>query len=177
MKNCKKCDKSFPFNIIIDGVKRNLKNRRYCLECSPFNLHNTKKLDNNFKCLVCDSDLQGNKTKYCSNKCKQTLNNDSYHYQVLRGLYRKYKLVELKGGKCQDCGYKKNISALDFHHKDSREKDSSLNSRVLSNSTWEYILKEAEKCDLLCSNCHREKHYPENTLENILNILKENKYI
>lgn len=32
---------------------------------------------------------------------------------------RKRKLVELKGGKCEICGYNKCIEALEFHHLDT----------------------------------------------------------
>ena len=73
---------------------------------------------------------------------------------------RKVKLVKLKEGKCLICGYSKCIGALDFHHRDPKEKDFQLNNRALGRK-WEVILKEAEKCDLLCANCHREFHFVE----------------
>ena len=34
----------------------------------------------------------------------------------------KLKAVELKGGKCQICGYNKCVDALDFHHLDEGSK-------------------------------------------------------
>jgi len=85
MKNCAICSNKFPSWIKIDGKYRNLKNRKYCFECSPFGKHNTIKLEgysqednlNNRKkcfnggdCLKCENKLKGNQTKYCSNKCK-----------------------------------------------------------------------------------------------------------
>lgn len=36
MPICKKCGKSFPNSIIIDGKRHYLNGRSYCLECSPF---------------------------------------------------------------------------------------------------------------------------------------------
>lgn len=35
-KKCIGCSKEFPFKIKLDGKARNLKNRQYCLDCSPF---------------------------------------------------------------------------------------------------------------------------------------------
>lgn len=177
MKICSKCNNKFPVIILIDDIKRNLNNRKYCLDCSPFKSHNTKKLNNDKKCIICNFDLQGNQTKFCSIKCKQNSTNtnecDTYYYQYLRGVKRKLELIELKGGGCNSCGYKKNISALEFHHLDSKEKEHSLNVRFLSNNKWSNILIEAEKCELLCSNCHKEKHYPENTFEIIKKLKKD----
>ncbi len=28
-------------------------------------------------------------------------------------------------------------------------------SRLVNNSTWENVLKEIEKCDVVCANCHK----------------------
>lgn len=36
------CQKEFPISIIIDGKRRVLNKRKYCLECTPFGSHNTK---------------------------------------------------------------------------------------------------------------------------------------
>jgi hypothetical protein len=70
---------------------------------------------------------------------------------------RKRDLVEYKGGKCIDCGYKKCIGALEFHHRDSGEKDYSIGHGTPH--SWEDDIKEVDKCDLLCANCHRERHW------------------
>ncbi len=44
----------------------------------------------------------------------------------------KLKLVEYKGGKCQECGYNKCVQALDFHHLDPKEKDFSISGKSWS---------------------------------------------
>ena len=68
----------------------------------------------------------------------------------------KEKLVEYKGGKCKYCGYNKCTQALDFHHIDPGEKDFTIsNYQYLK---WETLLKEVDKCVLVCANCHREIH-------------------
>lgn len=84
---------------------------------------------------------------------------NTYEYQKLRGLKRKLYLIDLRGSCCENCGYNKNLSVLEFHHKDPKEKESQLDMRTLSNSSMEWILEEFNKCKVLCSNCHREEHH------------------
>ena len=67
------------------------------------------------------------------------------------------KLIEYKGGKCSNCGYSKFNEALELHHRDSTKKDFGLSAHGLTRS-WEKVKAEADKCDLLCANCHREVH-------------------
>ena len=102
--------------------------------------------------------------KYCSRACKNAflnVNHQSYRAQQNRGRLRKLELIKQKGGQCTKCGYDHNFAALEFHHKDSDEKAFQLDLRSLSNRKWESIILEAEKCILLCSNCHTELHNPE----------------
>ena len=93
--------------------------------------------------------------------------------QKLRGLKRKYSAILEKGGKCQICGYNKNISALEFHHRNPKEKYFTLDIRAFANKRLNLIKVELEKCDLLCSNCHKELHHPQLNISNLENQLKE----
>ena len=68
---------------------------------------------------------------------------------------KKQRLVELHGGACILCGYNRYAGALDFHHKNPKTKKFALSVKGLSYA-WEEIQKEAEKCVLLCKNCHAE---------------------
>lgn len=68
---------------------------------------------------------------------------------------KKIKLVEYKGGCCQNCGYKKSNSALEFHHINPIEKDFTIAGKSYS---YERLKKEADKCIMICSNCHIEIH-------------------
>ena len=65
--------------------------------------------------------------------------------------------IKIKGGACQKCGYNKCEDALCFHHRDPSQKKFTLSTSSVAHS-WEDFLKEAEKCDLLCANCHLEEH-------------------
>ena len=55
------------------------------------------------------------------------------------------------------CSYKKTPWAMDLHHVDESKKSFDMSSHGLTRS-WERIKKEADKCVLLCANCHREIH-------------------
>jgi len=73
----------------------------------------------------------------------------------IKGQWAKYL-----GGKCQDCGidYTNKCSVIfDFHHRDPAIKSFSL-SRVMLFRPFEEVKAEADKTDLLCSNCHRLRH-------------------
>lgn len=61
------------------------------------------------------------------------------------------------GGKCARCGYDKCLAALDFHHHDPSAKEFGISHRGVTYAI-ERLKKEAEKCILLCANCHREVH-------------------
>lgn len=113
------------------------------------------------KCIVCNLELTGKQTKYCSKRCKDSrFGANSYKCQRERAISRKLKLVQLLGGCCSLCGYKKNLAALEFHHVNPLIKDFRLDSRHLSNTSMKKILLELQKCVLLCANCHRELHNP-----------------
>ena len=73
----------------------------------------------------------------------------------------KLDLVEYKGGKCEICGYNKCIAALEFHHKNVKEKDFSISDTGYTRSL-EKSKREVDKCMLVCSNCHREIHSADN---------------
>ncbi len=67
------------------------------------------------------------------------------------------KLIEYKGGQCVKCGYSNCGDALDLHHVDASQKEFGISSRGLTRS-WTKVKAEADKCILVCANCHREIH-------------------
>ena len=89
----------------------------------------------------------------CFNKSTQQTNNT-------RRVNRKKKLVDLYGGKCINCGYNRNYASLHFHHKDPTQKTFNLDSHHVAALNWKILLNEANKCELLCGNCHGEHHHP-----------------
>lgn len=61
---------------------------------------------------------------------------------------------------CQNCG-ENHPACLDFHHRDPSTKDNTLAQAVARGWSKKRILDEIEKCDVLCSNCHRKLHWQE----------------
>ena len=92
----------------------------------------------------------------------------SYARQRRRGIKRKLNLVKLKGGCCEICGYNKNLTALTFHHVDPSTKSFNVEMRNIANYEWNRVLKESNKCQVLCHNCHHELHHPEFNLKKLL---------
>jgi hypothetical protein len=73
----------------------------------------------------------------------------------------KMDALKYKGGCCVDCGLESTIDnrvVFDFHHKDPSKKEVSLSSSSMISLTWEQICQELDKCELLCSNCHKLRH-------------------
>lgn len=99
-------------------------------------------------------------------------NANCYEDQKLRGLYRKLHFVNKLGGKCKVCGYNKNLASLTFHHRDPHDKSFRLDVRNLTNKTMDVLINEADKCDLLCHNCHHELHNPMLEVSKVENLLK-----
>lgn len=67
----------------------------------------------------------------------------------------KQRLIDRAGGRCAICGYDRFQGALHFHHLDPSEKEFMLSRGGVTRSFAE-LQAEAEKCMLLCANCHSE---------------------
>lgn len=152
MPECKTCGNMFPNLHRHNGKIHNISSRRYCLSCNPFKSRRGKPpAPNGRVCQRCDRPFvyrreTGQKLDLCA-ACVQTV----------RRLDIKCRLVAIKGGKCQRCGYDRYIGALAFHHRDPTKKVFPVGGN--HNRSWEANVAEANKCDLLCHNCHAEVHH------------------
>jgi predicted HNH restriction endonuclease len=162
-KKCRKCGDYIPNRIKIEGKTKNISSRLYCLFCSPWGKHNTKKVENNDcvdglkKCKKCGeiktiNDFYIRKRGGHRHFCKECQNRDT----SLMSVVKKKKIVEIMGGKCCECGYDKYYGSLEMHHKDPKEKEFSWNN--IRFRKWDIVLNEIKKCILVCSNCHKEIH-------------------
>lgn len=104
------------------------------------------------------------KDKGRSSWCKRCHSKNAPTRQSEHGWDKRQQLIDYKGGHCISCGYKKNAAALTFHHRDNTTKKFSLDVRKCNGTKMETLKLEADKCDLLCHNCHMEIHYPQYVL-------------
>lgn len=96
---------------------------------------------------------KGNVSYHCSDKVKE-------NFKAYRRKNRKKQIIELKtlhGGKCKICGYDKCLDALHFHHIDPSKKEGMIGN-LFNTKGKAAAFKEAEKCQLICANCHAELH-------------------
>lgn len=104
--------------------------------------------------------LKKDKRKYCSNECssRATLenqkgeNNHNYKNGVRKWFYSQVKRIE----KCEECG-EDHPACLTYHHTDD-DKFMPVSNMVSDGHSKKAILEEIEKCQVLCSNCHRKEH-------------------
>lgn len=160
MNICEKCGNEFPNRMIINGIKRNLHSRKYCLNCSPFGQQKGGKKqtkENDYgKCLYCNKPLEVSGRKYCSIHCQQEYMYKQYidrwkngEVSGIRGnkwidisdYIRRY-LFEKYDNKCSKCGWAEinpytNTLPLEIEHIDG----DAMNNKE-------------ENLLLLCPNCH-----------------------
>ncbi len=145
--NCKMCDKAIykrPSQIALNGGKIYCSNKCYGISCRDER-----------PCIMCGKMILGSlNKKTCSRVCSNK-NRAGIKYGI-RKPYEKIKsqeiiksrLIELRGMKCELCGYKK-YEILHIHHKDRNRSNNNFNN-----------------LELVCPNCHYEKHYLEKRSKN-----------
>ena len=72
----------------------------------------------------------------------------------LRAWLRMYKASLV----CATCG-ENHPAALDFHHSDPSEKELSIGEATGYGWARAKLLDEIAKCEVLCANCHRKRHW------------------
>lgn len=66
---------------------------------------------------------------------------------------------EIKAEKgCRDCDESDPV-VLQFHHRKREGKVEAISNMISQRRPLERILKEIEKCDILCANCHLKHHH------------------
>jgi hypothetical protein len=168
LKTCKSCNKEFYPVTYFEEKRLWRRGRLYCFECVPYTpskvgnsfTKNRNTLDGKRQCRICKqckslseyspTNKLGNLNSYCKTCATKKNRQPKQRF--------KEECIDYKGGKCINCGYNKCPAALEFHHRNPKEKDFSV-SHISVVTLNENIKKELDKCDLLCSNCHKELHY------------------
>lgn len=60
----------------------------------------------------------------------------------------------LSDKECEDCGIN-DIRCLEFDHINPKLKEFEIARAITTGYSWDKILKEINKCRLLCANCHK----------------------
>ena len=149
MRPCELCSAPIPLKIEVDGKVRNLQRRHYCLTCSPFGAHNTRRLT--------DQPTAEERQQRLLEQRRAKGRRRYRRYQKQARRARKVLLMNLLGGCCQICGYNRDCpAAYDFHHRDPATKKFELRRGLMRR--WDEVIGETRKCVLLCKVCHAEVH-------------------
>lgn len=127
------------------------------VECKTIKTQQYKKI-----CPICKKEfITSIKTRlYCYDCSPSQLENKAADYQKAKKRAIKHQLILYKGGKCELCGYNKCEGALQFHHIDAKDKEFTISHINLNQEIdMQKLFQEIDKCQLLCANCHAEKHY------------------
>jgi hypothetical protein len=102
----------------------------------------------------------------CKSKCyrekhpevrKEIANRGKIKYRQKR-FQMKYDLMKSIGQiVCKECGYT-DIRALTFHHRDPHKKSFEISYGFTHSYSFDTLLEEVKKCDVLCQNCHTISH-------------------
>lgn len=84
--------------------------------------------------------------------------NEKLFYKKILNYAKRLKAIEFLGGRCKICGNEEWYN-LDFHH--VKKKRYILSVLLNGGYRWSLIENELKKCELLCGNCHQEKHFIE----------------
>ena len=119
-----------------------------CKEEKPFTLHATS-------CRSCAT--KRSKEHYAKVKGDPELQAQRRQKVNAQNRARKQQAIQYLGGCCIDCKCIYHDSVYDFHHVDVASKEENP-SKFIAGS-WEKAKTELDKCVLLCSNCHRLRHF------------------
>jgi hypothetical protein len=74
----------------------------------------------------------------------------------LKIILKKYIQDYKENNPCEDCGEYYRYWVMDFDHRESSHKRKGI-SRLVNNGSMRKLKEEMDKCDLVCSNCHRSR--------------------
>lgn len=115
-----------------------------------FNKNRSKKDGLNTYCRKCMKSVW--KKHYDKNPKKYNVRSKSNRIK-LKEQFKNLKSVLC----CSICG-ETHPATLDFHHRNPNEKEINISNAARSYGE-ERLKKEIDKCDVLCSNCHRKLHW------------------
>ena len=116
---------------------------------SEFNKNKTKPDGYQYHCRKCERLYK--KQYYLANKEKH-IAGVKKRKEVTKRIVDEIK----KNSSCQKCG-ENHPACLEFHHTNPNGKDDTI-SVLRSSGSKEKLIRELDKCIILCANCHRKLH-------------------
>ncbi len=143
--------------------------RTHCRNGHPFDeKNNYKNKEGYYRCRVCNKLRMRRVNSTPEAKAKNVVKARAW-VDAHREHYREYCrarrqrtrewILEYKKRGCSTCG-ESYPECLDFHHRDPKQKEFNI-GLMASVISLDRIIKEVEKCDLVCANCHRKLHSSE----------------
>lgn len=94
--------------------------------------------------------------RYAKNRSdygKQYYADNTDYFTNSRNSRRRFLIAVKWTAGCMDCGYSIHPEAMDFDHRPGEIKSFTLNQ--VGGRTFDSIIQEVMKCDVVCANCHR----------------------
>lgn len=117
--------------------------------------------------------------EYYQNNKKKKLERDKIYYQQHKEKYRKYSLkskhkhknmakqfINLYKSKLPCLCGESDYRCLDFHHINPDNKKKAVAELAAEGYNIPTIQAEIDKCEILCSNCHRKQHFKNSSPKN-----------
>ena len=156
---------------------------KVCASCKvskpkrEFYINRAKKDGRQYSCIECQKDYHNNKwyVKKKEERVEQIRQNKLHRKRVS---YRMILKDYFSKG-CIDCG-EKDIRVLEFDHvrgvkkRFKHRRTEGVSYLVRCGYLWSTIIKEIDKCEVRCCNCHKLKTFKEfNYLDDVKDIYKE----
>ena len=117
------------------------------------------------RCLECTNAYA--RARYPANKHKQL------EYNKQQRTKRKRIAYTLKSSPCMDCNRLHSPWQMDFDHVRGKKLFNVSAALMDTSVSMEIILSEMDKCDLVCSNCHRNRTHRRSGSEQVMLLSEE----
>lgn len=109
------------------------------------------------QCKQCYSQQRAKSYRQHYQKYKATYRvNAQRRRQRLRDEFRKNMIAYADGKYCIDCGETDSVT-FEFDHIDPATKSFNVSQAVRLGYSWEKVLEEIKKCQIVCANCHKRR--------------------
>lgn len=132
---------------------------KFCCDCSEnkiiteFSYKNKERGYRSNRCKPCHRVFR--KQYYLDNKEREVKNAQRNTKRRRKELKDFVKSLKIKCNRCSE----DHIATLQFHHKNPGEKEGAVAMMAHKVVAKDILIKEIEKCEILCANCHFKEHY------------------